>query len=139
MKKSTRGHLLIVDDQENWRQALGRVLADYQITFARGFGEAKRALDQNRFHLAIVDVRLVDQDVFNVEGLELMKIMRRGKMQMGVIILTGYPEDIRDEILRRYQPDELLLKAPVGSVFDCAALRQKVADLLEQYGVDDGG
>ena len=85
--------------------------------------------------MAIVDVRLVDKDIFNVEGVELMKIIKRSGAQMGLIILTGYPDDIKRNMLEIYKPDDLLLKVPENERFDSDAFRKRVATLIEKYTV----
>ena len=112
--------ILLVDDQENWRTALGTVLENegYIVEKVSNFQDAINEINSKNYSLVILDVRLVDTDIFNVEGLELLKQAKSKALPPKVIILTGYPESIDDGVLQRYGADELILKVPPGSKFD---------------------
>lgn len=124
--------ILIVDDQDNWRKALEKLLGQegYIVETVASFKEAKDRILQAVFDLLVLDVRLTDADVFNVQGLELLRLAKSQERVPAVIILTGYPESIRKGVLKRYNADALMLKVPPGARFDPQAFKNKVRELL---------
>ena len=132
MNNKTRGRILIVDDQDNWREALTDLLSkeEYVVKAVGYFNEAKYEIEQKGFDLFILDVRLVDTDVYNIQGLELLQLIKRKNVDAKVIILTGYPESIRDGVLDWYKADALVLKVPPGSIFNTNDFKKLIANLL---------
>ena len=130
MSNDTTGkQVLIVDDQENWRIALKTLLeeADVRIASAPNFAEAKRLLTSARFDVVVLDVRLVDQDEFNVEGLDLLNLIRATSPETKTVILTGYPESIRTT---PPDADAFIFKVPQGAHFDSRAFKKRMKELL---------
>ena len=80
----------------------------------------------------VLDVRLVDTDVFNVQGLELLRLVKTQEAAQKTIILTGYPESIRKGVLEEYGADALVLKVPPGSRFNSRGFTDKVQELLKE-------
>lgn len=130
MQAQGRGRILIVDDQQNWRKALSKLLMDYEVHLAVNVAEAMQALERFAFDVVILDVRLVDQDNFNLDGIGLLKELRGKQLPIGIVILTAYPESVRKEILECYQPDELILKT---SAFDREKFQERIAELVQKY------
>jgi CheY-like chemotaxis protein len=99
----SKGRILVVDDLPDWRETLSGVLRDegYEVRVAEGRPEALRLLESERFHLAVLDVRLDESDEDNREGLELMRQIKAYDPTVSVIILTGYADvEIVQEALR---------------------------------------
>jgi CheY-like chemotaxis protein len=99
----TKGRILVVDDLPDWRVTLSGILLDegYEVRAAGSRQEALRMLESERFHLAVLDVRLDESDEDNREGLELMRQIKAYDPTVSVIILTGYAEvDMVQEALR---------------------------------------
>ncbi len=121
-------HVLIIDDQENWRIALKTLIeeAGVRVTVAPNFADAKRALTTERFDLALLDVRLVDEDEFNVEGLDLLHLIRAANPETKTVILTGYPESVRVTP----DADAFIFKVPQGSHFDSRTFKKRITELL---------
>jgi CheY-like chemotaxis protein len=90
----SKGRILVVDDLPDWRTTLKGILSDegYDVQVAESRREALRLLDNERFHLAILDIRLDEQNEDNREGLELMSQIKTLDPSMQVIILTGYAD-----------------------------------------------
>jgi len=132
MNGKTTSHILVVDDQDNWREALTSLLAKegHTVKTAACFEEAANEISQGTFDLVVLDVRLVDADVFNVQGLELLQVMKSQKTAPRVIILTGYPESIHEGVLEKHGADALVLKVPPGSRFDSEGFIEQVQELL---------
>ncbi|MBN2138143.1 MAG: response regulator [Sedimentisphaerales bacterium] len=85
--------VLVVDDQENWRQVLPGILSsDFEIKLASNLMDAEASLRERDFHVLILDIRLVDLDPGNEQGLNLLESIReRDDFDTEVIVLTGYP------------------------------------------------
>lgn len=137
MNDKITSRILVVDDQENWREALFSLLDkdDYSIEIVGSFEEAQKEINRHIFDLVILDVRLLDQDTFNVQGLELLKLAKAQKEAPKVMILTGYPESIHQEFLDENSPDALLLKVPKNSRFDSQSFKTQVQNLLHEKNI----
>jgi CheY-like chemotaxis protein len=90
----SRGRILVVDDLPDWRTTLSGILLDegYEVQVAEGREEALQLVKAERFHLAVLDVRLDESDEDNREGLELMRQIKARDPTVSVIILTGYAD-----------------------------------------------
>jgi CheY-like chemotaxis protein len=131
MSSKTSGHILVVDDQDNWRKALTCLLGDagHTVKTAACFEDALDEISHDTFDIVVLDVRLVDADVFNVQGIELLRLLKTQKTVPGMIILTGHPESIRPQVLEEIG-DALVLKVPPGSKFDRKGFKDKILKLL---------
>lgn len=129
----SKGNILVVDDQVNWRLAITHLLEDtYQVQTVSSFVAAENIIDNSTFDVVVLDIRLVDEDVFNVGGLALLRKLKTEKPETKVAILTGYPDSIRNEMLESFAVDALLYKAPEGRKFDVAGFRQKISELINR-------
>jgi two-component system, response regulator RegA len=81
------GTILLVDDDEVFRERLARALRDrgWQAATAAGHDEALAATLTQRFDFAIVDLRMP-----GLSGLSLIAPLRERMPQARVIVLTGY-------------------------------------------------
>ncbi|MBN1873936.1 MAG: response regulator [Anaerolineae bacterium] len=86
------GRVLVVDDFPDVRVTLSGLLSDegYQVRSASSRAEALHLLDAERFHVAILDVRLDESDAANHEGLQLMHEINEIDPTVAIILLTGY-------------------------------------------------
>lgn len=112
--------ILIVDDEKTFRYFLSLHLQDqgYEVTEAADGQTAMTLIDKKSFDIALVDLRLTDMD-----GLEIMRYLRRVAPQTSVIILTGYGTlDSAIEALRQGAHDY------VTKPFDTSELLASVAD-----------
>jgi CheY-like chemotaxis protein len=108
----------------------------HTIEAAACFEEARGKISQQVFDLVILDVRLADKDVFNVEGLELLQLIKAQTPSPRVVILTGYPESIPTGTLEKWKADALILKVPSGSRFDSEGFKEKIQNLLQKARSD---
>jgi DNA-binding NtrC family response regulator len=127
--------VLIVDDQPNWRNLFSDLLEDeYQVTSVESYQEALEALKRDPpFHVAVVDIRLDDQDRSNEDGLCLIEEIKREKKPTKTIIVTGYPtfrtsrRAFRDlgvsDYVEKYPED--------GKAFDVAGFRRAVSEAVK--------
>lgn len=76
----------------------------YDVSCASSRAEALKLLAKERFHVAVVDVRLEEPDEDNQDGLLLMRDMRAHDPSMAVLILTGHGEV--SMVQQALRPDE---------------------------------
>ena len=80
-------HILVVDDDHNILQVLRMRLESggHRVSMAANTTEALSRLEQDSIHLALIDLKLKDED-----GMVLMEDMRRQMPSLPVIILTAF-------------------------------------------------
>jgi len=86
MEKNLK-QILIVDDEANVRVVFSDVLRreSYIVKVAKDGPEAIKAVDEETFDLALVDLRMPRMD-----GIEVLENIKKRKPQIPVIIYTGY-------------------------------------------------
>ena len=88
-----RGRILIVDDYADWRQLLTGLpqREGYDVRAVGTLDDARRELDRIKdLDLAILDIRLVETDGSNEDGMRLLsEIHDRGGFTR-VIMITGH-------------------------------------------------
>lgn len=84
--------VLVVDNMPDVGATLSGMLADagYQAQAVQSADEALQALKKNLYHIAIIDVRLEEEDENDESGLELTRKIKARSPSIKVIILTGY-------------------------------------------------
>jgi len=80
--------ILIVDDDENIRNTLKAILDDegYVVDTAVTGGEAIQKTQKTAYNVALLDIRLPD-----MEGVDLLKLIKDSVPRTRKIMLTGYP------------------------------------------------
>ncbi len=87
----TARHILLVDDDEDLREALTEQLSLYEefdITSENSAAKGVQAARGNHIDLLIMDVGLPDMD-----GREAVKLLRKGGFKAPIIMLTGHDTD----------------------------------------------
>ena len=84
---TTKGRILIVDDEEAIRESLETLLQleDYSTTMAESAGEGLTALKNEVFDLVLLDLMLPDRS-----GLEVVEEIRRSNAEVPILMLTAY-------------------------------------------------
>jgi len=79
--------LLLVDDEVGYLEVLSKRLTHrgFKVTTASSGEEAIRAVRNWDFDLAVVDLKMEDMD-----GIEVLKVLKRMDSALHVIILTGH-------------------------------------------------
>jgi len=91
---SRHGRILVVDDTQQWRTALGSILraAGYEVDTASGLEEARGFLKARPYHLLVLDIRMKENDPANIEGMDFLREL--GEYGLGtaleVVMLSGY-------------------------------------------------
>jgi CheY-like chemotaxis protein len=141
MKANISGRILVVDDYPNWQNLLRTILehAGYEVVTAVSQSEAEEELSSGVFDVVILDMRLVDDQKYNVQGIALLGKIKSQTPTTGAIILTGYPDPIQEErALCIHQADAYLRKVPENpdsidqADFDVQSFRVLVARLVQK-------
>ena len=79
--------ILLVDDEMGYLEVLSKRLRvrGFAVATARSGGEAIRALRAEDFEVAVLDLKLEDMD-----GIEVLKVLRKMLPSLEVIMLTGH-------------------------------------------------
>ena len=120
-------NVLVVEDEQHLADSIARRLLEegYVVDIANDGDEGFRLASTKRYHLIILDLLLPQKD-----GIQILKELRRDKVQSMVLILTAKStiEDRVDGL--RAGADDYLLKP-----FAFAELLARVESLLRRQGI----
>jgi two-component system nitrogen regulation response regulator NtrX len=88
-----RGKIIIVEDYADWRDLLGGMLQreGHAVQSAASLNDAREALHRTKdLDLAILDIRLVEIDDTNEDGMQLLAEIRQSHPFTRVIMITGH-------------------------------------------------
>lgn len=94
-------HVLIVDDEVAVLMAYKKLLcrSDIEIHTAETIEDAEQCIARQYFEVVISDLRLTGTS--NMEGLEILRMVRKRTLKTKVILMTAYGSaDIRDRALK---------------------------------------
>jgi len=95
MSESAEFRVLIVEDHPNWRNLFEELLEDkYDVSAKESYEEAAAALlshQDDPFHVAVVDIRLNDEEPTNEQGIEIANWLKKMSKYTNTIVVTGYP------------------------------------------------
>jgi two-component system response regulator AtoC len=109
-------NVLIVDDDESMRHVLSVILRDrgYEVRSVSNGEEALRELEAHDYDVALSDVRMPKMD-----GITLLKELRRAQPDLTVIVMSAYgthdtaieamKEGAYDYLSKPFKPDEVVL------------------------------
>lgn len=94
-----KNKILIVEDQVSLQELYEEILtqAGYNIRIADSYKKAISAIREEDFDLAIIDVRLVEDDRNNRDGLRVLNVLTKLSNKPETILATGYEGDVEDE------------------------------------------
>ena len=146
MMNDLKGKILVVDDDPNILQVIQMRLESggYQVTKTTGAEEALKLAEQEPFDLAMIDLKLDDQD-----GIKLMQNIRRIIPDLPVIILTAYgsinsavdamKKGAYSYLTKPFDGHELLMQ--INNCLETSKLSKEVKQLQrlvkEKYGFDN--
>ncbi|MCA1962131.1 MAG: response regulator [Desulfomonile sp.] len=128
---TSRPRVLIVDDEERFRNTMCKLLTLHGITAATaGSGpEALKELEENPYDLVILDVRMPEMG-----GVQLLSEIRKADSDIEAIIMTGYASvdtakelmklGAYDYMLKPYKVEDLLEK--IEAAFDRKLARARL-------------
>jgi DNA-binding NtrC family response regulator len=122
MDKQSR--ILVVDDDETIRTTMKAILQDegYIVDLAATGKEAIQKTTEKNYNVALLDIRLPD-----MEGVELLKLLKDGIPRTRKIMVTGYPSMQNAISALNKNADAYLLK-PVDVEKLLATVKQQIAD-----------
>jgi DNA-binding response OmpR family regulator len=137
MSQSAR--ILIVDDEATIRLTLGMLLkrAGYEVTSAENGHDAVTLLEQQRFDLMLVDLKMPEMD-----GMQVVAAARQRQADLAIIVLTGHGsletaveglhQGVFDYLLKTTEPAQVIERVKVGLAARAQQLRQRT--LLDVVG-----
>jgi two-component system nitrogen regulation response regulator NtrX len=127
-----RGRILIVEDFADWRELLSGLLQreGHDVQAVATFQDAQDYLDDARdLDLIILDIRLVETDEGNEDGMRLLAGVRQRKGFTRVIMITGHGTmETQRRAFREFQAFDFFRKEQ----FDSEEFRQTVREAVEQ-------
>lgn len=89
MTANIKGHILVVDDEPDLRMMLSQILtgAGYEIKEAADGEEAITLLKKQKFDATLLDIYMPI-----VDGIEVLKYIKKNHLPTKAIMLTGYAD-----------------------------------------------
>ncbi|MCW4028646.1 MAG: response regulator [Candidatus Bathyarchaeota archaeon] len=83
-----KARILVADDDETIRTTMKAILQDegYEVDLAGTGKEAIQRSNEKTYNIALLDIRLPD-----MEGIELLKLLKDSVPRMRKVMVTGYP------------------------------------------------
>lgn len=112
---TSQGRILVMDDEDKWRQELSNVLRrnGYTVDTVSTKAAALEHVQKKLYHLLVLDIRMVDPDESNIEGMDLLAELKRMNLldAVEIIMLSAYgtKEQMR-EAFRRYSAADFQTK-----------------------------
>ncbi|MBF0472805.1 MAG: response regulator [Nitrospirae bacterium] len=130
--KSEPLKLLLVDDETGYVEILSKRMSKrgIEVTAAYSGAEAIRAMRGRYFDAAVLDLKMEDMD-----GIEILKILRTMDSKMPVIMLTGHGSERAAREGIKYGAYDYLTK-PCN--FDELVTKIKTAGIGDNRGDGDG-
>jgi len=122
--KKAKPSVLVIDDDKTIRRTITEILQaeGFNIQVAKDGGEALEKSQREHYDVALVDIRLPD-----IDGIKLLKMLKRDNPEIKEIVVTGYPslqnaveavnEGADGYIIKPFKPSALL-----------AIIREKLAE-----------
>lgn len=85
--------LIIIDDQSMYLDSLELILKkDYKVAKAKTKESALEILKDDNIDLALIDIRLNENDDQNAEGLEILEWIKMNKPNISAFVMSSYRE-----------------------------------------------
>lgn len=132
--EQTKRSILVVDDASTWRRLFQALLKKDQyenIVCVESYSKAITEIIKQKspFHVAIVDIRLQDQDPENIDGLNLISLLNAQGELTNIIVVTGFPEARRPGVLfRKFHLFDYITK---DKSFEPSNFRNSVREAVE--------
>ena len=130
-----KGKVLIVEDEATWRKLYQKVLEKegYRVWTAGSLPEAFDLLDRHFFHVAIVDIRLVDSQPGNQDGIEVVKRISQADEGTRAIIITAFGTiKMTRDAFKQYKVFEFMEKQTHDQTRFCQVVEQAVEEARGQ-------
>ncbi len=131
-----QGRILIVDDEEQWRKELVETLGrgGFRVDAASKASEALERLSETPYHVLVLDIRLVQADRSNIDGIDLLEeLCKRGLCDATKIIMLsafGTKEHMRTSF-RKYKVVDFLSKEDFDNQVFLENMRQIFSEKVD--------
>jgi ActR/RegA family two-component response regulator len=116
--------VLVVDDDPAWpRQYKYRLEKEgiHNMDIAHTKEQALQMVSHKSYDLAVIDLRLVDDDQENFDGIEIIEKIREGTHPTKIIVMSGFLSTEIKEVLDKLEANEVLGKdEPIQRFVSCA-------------------
>jgi len=121
--------VLIVDDDSDVRRMLSSILEDegYSVEAVDSGRQALKTCERPPFDVALVDINLPD-----VKGTELLHELKRMQPRMVKIIITGEPS-VENAVKALYEKADGFVSKPFDSQELLETIRKLVAEKKDEY------
>lgn len=130
MTDQRKKSVLVVDDDDNWRPLLVTLLCDeFDVEFEAEYDSAlwKILNRTNPYHVVVTDIRYLDDEKENEDGLRLVEQLNRLGEYTKSIVITGYPSiDTAKRAIGGLAVFDYLEKYPASGDFDIAGFQNTV-------------
>jgi len=127
-----RGKVLIVDDYTDWRDMLSGLLEreGHQAEVVGTLDEALAYINENNdLDLVVLDIRLVETEENNEDGMRLLAEIRRHQAFTRVIMITGHGTmESQRKAFREFKAFDFFRKEQ----FDSEEFRRAVQEAVEE-------
>lgn len=138
-----RGRALVVDDQIVWLELFSELLNELglEVDTADTRERAIQLVGNRYYHLALIDVRLKDDELGNREGMDILAHIDQADLcdVITKVVITGYgTRDWARESFKKYRVHDFIPKqGPDGKGFDEDDLRASIqAAFVEQLAIN---
>ena len=110
--------LIVEDDIGQLTTITNQLRTDFQVVPTQPIDAAKKALDDT-FDLILSDIRLLDKDPANKDGIKLLAYVKNEYPQIPVVMMTAYATvetaveamkiGAMDYLMKPFDPDSLFL------------------------------
>jgi len=123
-----KARILVVDDDETIRKTMKVILENegYQVETASTGKEAIKKSNGGAYDLALLDIRLPD-----MEGVELLELLKDGIPRMRKVMLTGYPS-MQNAIDSLNKKADAYLTKPVDPYYLLAVIQEQLSSQQEE-------
>ncbi len=127
-----RGKILIVEDYSDWRELLSGMLMreGHDVQTAADLQEARELIRKNKdLDLAILDIRLVEIDESNEDGMQLLAEIHQNQGFTRVIMISGHGTmEKQRKAFREFRAFDFFRKEQ----FDSEEFRRGVHEAVEE-------
>ena len=133
--KQSQVKILVVDDAPNWRDYMKAYLKSIggQVYTAENLKDGLNALKKHAYHLAIVDVRLLEGDPEDVSGLSIVKHAWITHRVTRFIVISGFLVETKVRSELSGIPYEIFDKADITN----QQFKDSIKGIIEEAETND--
>jgi CheY-like chemotaxis protein len=128
-----RGRILVIDDDQDWCEEITEILQreGYHTDSASSYEEALELVNEDNYHILIVDIRMNEADQGNEDGINLLReLEKRGSSEATkVIMLSAYGTRERTrQAFREFSVADFLYKEEFNKLMFLESVRTVFAE-----------